>query len=188
MDIDSDSIRLIGEADLLELAGIARSTWNGWVKSGYVTPPSTGLYDECDVVGAIVLRHLGDCLPMSKAAIAWRDCEIDLIACCTGGVEQKTTLDLVVDLHTLAARPTEGPDQLLEALHAPLPSPRPRVVIVLAEILQEARAGFWRRARPASDFSDDKRRKPAARRAPDASSQLRSISPALRLAPPRRSD
>jgi hypothetical protein len=179
MNIPPDSIRLVGEADLLELAGVGRGAWNGWIKNGHVTPSETALYTEQDVIHVTVLKLLGDSLPMSKAAIAWRDCETALIQCCASrGLEQEEVpLDLVVDLQTLAADPTEGAQSLFDTIHSPAPTPRGRLVIPISAIVQEARASFWRRARPASDFATDGRRKPAARRDPSAATPPRSISP-----------
>lgn len=164
MNVDPDSIRLVGEADLLELAGVGRGAWNGWIKSGYVGQASDGLYSEQEVVAIAVLKLLGDCLPMSKAVIAWQDCQAGLSDCCSGRrPEDDAALDLVVDLQTLASGVIEGPKDLFERLHAPVPSPRGMIVIPLAAIMQELRTSFWRRARPASDFSGDKRRKSARR-------------------------
>jgi hypothetical protein len=180
MNVVPDSIRLVGEADLLELARVGRGAWNGWIKNGHVGPSATALYTEQDVIHLTVLKLLGDSLPMSKAAIAWRDCETAVIQCCANrGLEKEgAPLDLVVDLQTLAAHPAEGAQDLFDTVHSPVPSPRGRVVIQLSAVVQEARASFWRRARPASDFATDRRRKPAARRSPKDATPPRSISPA----------
>jgi hypothetical protein len=165
MNIDPDSIRLVGEADLLELAHVGRGAWNGWIKNGHVSPSPTGLYAEQDVIHVTVLKLLGDSLPMSKAAIAWRDCEATVTQCCANrGLEDEDPVDLVVDLQTLAAHLAEGSRDLFNKIHRPVPGPRGHLVIPLSAVVQEARASFWRRARPASDFATDKRRKPAARR------------------------
>lgn len=179
MNVVPDSIRLVGEADLLELARVGRGAWNGWIKNGHVSPPATALYTEQDVIHVTVLKLLGDSLPMSKAAIAWRDCETAVIqSCANHGLEEEAPLDLVVDLQTLAAYPAGGAQDLFDAVHSPVPAPRGRLVIPLSAVVQEARASFWRRARPASDFETDRRRKPAARRSPKAATPPRSISPA----------
>jgi hypothetical protein len=180
MNVVPDSIRLVGEADLLELAHVGRGAWNGWIKNGHVSPSATALYTEQDVIHVTVLKLLGDSLPMSKAAIAWRDCEIAVIQCCAnhGLEEEETPLDLVVDFQTLATIPAEGAQDLFDAVHSPVPGPRGRLVIPLSAVVQEARTSFWRRARPASDFATDKRRKPAARRSLKAATSPRSISPA----------
>jgi hypothetical protein len=178
MNIDADSIRLVGEADLLDLARVGRGAWNGWIKNGHVSPSANALYTEQDVIHVTVLKLLGDSLPMSKAAIAWRDCETAVIQrSANRGLEDETPLDLVVDLQTLAAHPAEGAQDLFDAVHTPVPGPRGRLVIPLSAVVQEARASFWRRARPASDFATDRRRKPAARRSLTGAPPPRSISP-----------
>lgn len=167
MNIDPDSIRLVGEADLLELARVGRGAWNGWIKNGHVSPSATALYTEQDVIEATVLKLLGDSLPMSKAAIAWRDCEVAVIQCYANrGLEDEAPLDVVVDLQTLSAYLAEGPRDLFDVVHSPVPGPRGHLVIPTSAVVQEARASFWRRARPASEFTTDKRRKTAARRDP----------------------
>jgi hypothetical protein len=162
MNIDPDSIRLVGEADLLELVGLGRGAWNGWVKSDHVSQSSDGLYREQDVIELAVLRLMADWMPMAKAVISWRDCQADLISRCTERrLDDDRAIDLVVDLHTLGADCVEDPQDLFDRLHAPVPSPRAKIVIVLGPIIHELRAAFWRRARPASDFVADKRRRSA---------------------------
>lgn len=179
MNIDADSIRFIGEADLLELARLGRGAWNGWIKNGHVSQSATALYTEQDVIHVTVLKLVSDSLSMSKAAIAWRDCETAVIQrCATRGLEDEAPLDLVVDLQTLAAHPAEGAQDLFNLVHSPVPGPRGHLVIPLSAVVQEARAGFWRRARPASDFATDRRRKSAARRSPTNAAPPRSIVPA----------
>lgn len=169
MNVDPDSIRLVGEADLLELAGLGRGAWNGWVKSDHVSQSSDGLYREQDVIELAVLRLMAGWMPMQKAVIAWRDCQADLIARCGDHrLDEEPPIDLVVDLHTLAAHCVDGPQELFDRLHAPVPSPRATIVIALGGVIHELRAAFWRRARPASDFVGDKRRRSARGGSPAA--------------------
>jgi hypothetical protein len=175
MNEDPDSIRLVGEADLLELTGMGRGAWNGWVKSAHVSRSPDGLYREQDVIELAVLKLMADWMPMAKAVIAWRDCQADLIRRC---IERRlddypAAIDLVVDLHTLAADCVEGPQDLFDRLHAPVPSPRATIVIALGQIIHELRAAFWRRARPAPDFAGDKRRKSARRVSTDSGKAVR---------------
>jgi hypothetical protein len=85
----------------------------------------------------------------------------------------RSSIDLVVDLHTLAADCVEDPQDLVDGLRAPVPSPRPRMVIALGQIIHELRAAFWRRARPAPDFAGDKRRRSARRVSTDSGKAIR---------------
>lgn len=174
MNTDPDSIRLVGEADLLELVGLSRGAWNGWVKSGYMSQSSDGLYREQDVIELAVFKLMADWMPMAKAVVAWRDCQADLLGRCTERrLNDDRAIDLVVDLHTLAADCVEDPQDLFERLHAPVPSPRPRIVIALGQIICELRAAFWRRARPAPDFASDKRRRSARGGSTDSGKAVR---------------
>jgi hypothetical protein len=174
MNTDPDSIRLVGEADLLELVGLGRGAWNGWVKSGYVSQSPDGLYREQDVIELAVFKLVADWMPMAKAAVAWRDCQADLLGRCTERrLDDDRAIDLVVDLHTLAASCVEDPQVLFDRLHSPVPSPRPRLVIALGEVIHELRRAFWRRARPAPDFAGDKRRRSARRGSTDSGKGVR---------------
>lgn len=174
MNLDPDSIRLVGEVDLLELTGMGRGAWNGWVKSDHVSQSSDGLYREQDVIELAVLKLMADWMPMAKAVIAWRDCQADLISRCVDRrLDDDPSIDLVVDLHTLAADCVEGPQDLFDRLHAPVPSPRATIVIALGPLIHELRAAFWRRARPAPDFAGDKRRKSARRVSTDSGKAVR---------------
>ena len=120
MNIDPDSIRLVGEADLLKLVGLGRGAWNGWVKSAHVSQSSDGLYREQDVIELAVLRLMADWMPMAKAVITWRDCQADLISRCTERrLDDDRAIDLVVDLHTLGAESVEDPQDLLRQTARP---------------------------------------------------------------------
>jgi hypothetical protein len=121
-----------------------------------------GLYRERDLIELAILRLMGEWMPLPKAVIAWRDCEADVIDYYADRpLEDATPIDLVVDLHALAADCVHGTQALFERVHVSVPSPGATMVIALGALIHERRAAFWRRARPASDFADDKRRRSA---------------------------
>jgi hypothetical protein len=88
-------------------------------------------------------------------------------------LDDAPAIDLVVDLRTLAADCVEESQDLSDRLHAPVPSPRAMIVIALGPSIHELRAAFWRRARPASDFTGDKRRKSARKASTDSGKAVR---------------
>lgn len=166
MSVSSDSIRVVGEKDLLDLARIARGTWSGWLRNGHFDGDPDGLYGENKVVATVVFNLLADALPIRKAAIAWRDCgEAVVTTCIRLGLEDHEPLVLVIDGHALSGVAARNSDELFSAVHAQMPSPRNWIVIPIADLVREARSGFWKRARPASELSKDKRRKAPKRKA-----------------------
>ena len=72
MDTSADSIRVVGEGDLLDLGRVARSTWKNWVRQGLVDDHVDGLYGERDVIEAAVVRLVVEAVGLRAAAAAWR--------------------------------------------------------------------------------------------------------------------
>jgi hypothetical protein len=165
MDVPADSIRVVGQADLLQLARVARSTWNHWIKEGVVGESGRQLYDEAEVVEAVVVGLLVDALDPRRAKAAWLAAREEVVSACLAlPLDEPADLTAVIDLHEWRLTLARGPDELHGAVRAPAPFPRGRVAIALADVAQEARRGFWTRAQPAAELSKDKRRKRASRR------------------------
>lgn len=166
MSAPSDSIRVVGEKDLLDLARIPRGTWSGWLRKGHFESNPDGLYGEAEVVSAVVFNLVADALPVRKAAIAWEDCGAAVVGSCVGlKLDTDEPMVLVIDGHALVGVAAESPDELFRAVHQQKPSPRNWIVVPIAALVREARSGFWKRARPASELRKDKRRRTPKRRA-----------------------
>jgi hypothetical protein len=161
MSTSSDSIRVVGEKDLLDLSRIPRGTWSAWIRNGHFEGRPDGLYGEGDVISAVVFSLLADALAPRKAAIAWKDCGAATIDACLGLPlkDEDETLALAIDGYALTGVAAKGPIELFKAVHQQKPSPRNWIVIPLSALVREARSGFWKRARPASELKKDGRRR-----------------------------
>jgi hypothetical protein len=160
MGTSPDSIRVIGEKDLLEVARVARSTWQNWSRQGIITPAAEGLHGERDVLEALVVGLLTQAFDLRRTRAVWRLARDDVLAACLAlPLDQQATLDAIVDLHTWRTALARDIEELAAALHAQVPYPRGRYVMALAAPVQEARQVFWTRAVPAADFASDKRRR-----------------------------
>jgi hypothetical protein len=163
MDTSTDSIRVISEADLLDIARIARSTWKNWITKELVDEPANGLYGESELLEAVVVGLLVSALDLRRARAVWssaRRAALDRCACLTAD----GTLHGVVDLHTWEMLMTSGAREVFAAVRRPTPFPRGYVVVDLSEVIPEARAAFWKRAGPAAIFTADRRRKSKQRK------------------------
>lgn len=162
MSTSSDSIRVVGEKDLLELARIPRGTWSAWARKGHFEDSASGLYGESEVISAAVFNLLADALLPRNAAIAWKDCGQAVVhACLQLPLDSEECLVLVVDSHLLDGAVATKPEELFEIVNGHVTSPRGWITFPIAALAREARRGFWKRARPASDLVRDKRRKVA---------------------------
>src|ERR1700754_222914 len=77
-----DSIRFVGEQDLLRLARLPRGTWSGWDRNGHYEPNESGLYSEADVVSVVLFSLLADAMPLREAGIAWQRGGAAIIEAC----------------------------------------------------------------------------------------------------------
>jgi hypothetical protein len=156
MDTSADSIRVVGEADLLDLARVARSTWKHWIKVDLVDEPKDGLYREADVVEAVVVSLLVPSLGLRRATGVWRAARTDALS------EVRTlasSLHLVIDLHTWELRLAKDARELYACVAGRPSFPRGYVVVDLSQVVPEAREAFWNRAEPASTLKKDERRR-----------------------------
>ena len=154
MNAYTDSIRVVGEKDLLRLARVPRGTWNAWIRNGHFEDTATGLYGEDEVVSAAVFNVLAEALALRDAGIAWRSCgAVVSDACVRLPPEGDEPLVLAVDAHTLDGAAVASADDLFTAIHSPVPSPRSRTVIPVAALAREARRGFWKLAKPATELA-----------------------------------
>ncbi len=171
MSVSSDSIRLVGEKDLLDLARVPRGTWSGWIRGGHVESSDSGLYGENEVVAVVIFNVLASALPIRKASIAWKDCGSAVTGACVQlRLDGADPLVLAIDVHALDGVATGDPSELFDLLHSPVPSPRGWIAIPIADLAREARRGFWKHAKPASELSRDGRRRTAKRNTGSSSS------------------
>jgi hypothetical protein len=160
MDTSPDGIRVCGEGDLLELTGVARSTWKNWARKGLVHEQDDGLYSEADIIETLTIRLIVEAVGLRAAIAAWRrgrhDALRELESLEGAAADQ---VRLVIDQHTWQLVLTTGAEALLAELERPAPFPRGRIVVTLGPAANEARAAFWARALPASDLRHDGRRR-----------------------------
>lgn len=161
MGISPDSIRRVGESDLLELAQVARSTWQNWIRAGILGNMHDGLYDEEAVVELIVVAIMLGALDVRQAAVAWRPARHVVLeqALMLPIDESEPCFLAVIDLHTWQMKTATTADQVRSAVQAQVPFPRGRLVFDLGSSVTEARRSFWSRAQPAADLLKDRRRK-----------------------------
>lgn len=158
-----DSIRLVGEQDLLRLARLSRGTWSGWDRNGHYGPNENGLYSEADVVSVVLFGLLGDAVSLRDAGIAWRAGGAEIVeACLALPLDGRERIAIVLDTHSLGMTTVSSGEELFEYIHARVPAPRPWVALPVGEILGEARKGFWLHAKPAAELARDRRRKASA--------------------------
>jgi len=160
----ADSIVVVGERDLLHIARVARSTWQNWVKKGLVSETSDGRYGEREVIRTAVAALVVSALDLPRAKLV-----LDAI----GGSAEETCLrlkldgddlsDVVIDLHSFSAVLVSDATSLSAAVHAPVVTPRPYVLVPLAETARDARRVFRRLAAPRKALAGDGRRKRVAR-------------------------
>jgi hypothetical protein len=86
-------------------------------------------------------------------------------ACVQLRLDGDDPLVFAIDIHALDGAATGDPGELFDLVHSPVPSPRGWIAIPIADIVREARRGFWKHAKPASELTRDKRRKMAKRSA-----------------------
>jgi hypothetical protein len=164
MDTSPDSIRVVGEGDLLELGRVARSTWKNWARQGLVDDPEDGLYGERDIIEAVVVRLVVEAVGLRAARAAWRPAREAVLARLQSA--EATDIDevrTVIDLHTWQLLITTDASALLEELRRTTPFPRGRVVLTVGPAVAEARTAFWARAAFARDLRRDRRRRTSVR-------------------------
>lgn len=158
-----DSIRLVGEQDLLRLARLPRGTWSGWDRNGHYAPNRRGLYSEADVVSVVLFGLLADAVPLREAGIAWRDGGGAIVEACLGlPLEGSEQIAIALDSHSLRVALVSSGGELFDWIHTPVPAPRPWIALPVGEIVREARRGFWLYAKPAAQLVRDGRRKASA--------------------------
>jgi hypothetical protein len=158
-----DSIRLVGEQDLLRLARLSRGTWSGWHRNGHYAPNKSGLYSEADVVSVVLFGLLGDAASLRDAGIAWRASGAEIVeACLALQLNGRHQIAIVLDTHSLAMTAVSSGEELFECINVRVPAPRPWVALPVGEIVKEAREGFWLYAKPAAELTKDGRRKASA--------------------------
>lgn len=164
MATSTDSIRCVGEADLLEIARVARSTWRNWSKQGVVEVPPTGLYGEAHAVEASLVALFVTALDLRQAAGCWRPARERVLelAVAQPRDDDLSAFDVVIDLHRWELNAAVDRDALVAVLHRPTPFPRGRLVFDAAHVVADARTAFWARAVAAAELKGDKRRKPRA--------------------------
>src|SRR4051812_4264920 len=157
MDASPDTFRVVGEADLLEMARVARSTWKNWAQSGLVDEPANGLYDEGAVVEAVGVSLLVQGLELRPAATAWRAARAAALdALDAARAANPDDVRLVVDPYTWELVVTADESSLLQQLERRLVHPRSQIVISVGGVAAEARRAFATRSAPAVEFQSDR--------------------------------
>jgi hypothetical protein len=160
MGTSPDSIRVVGEADLLDLGRVARSTWQNWLKQGVLVGSRGGLHGEAEVAEVVVLGLLVAAVELRRAKAIWPICRDRVVQECVAlPLDEDAHLDAVVDLHTWELQLARDAAELHAATRARAAFPRGRLVLPLAASVSEARRGFWIRAVPERDLAADKRRR-----------------------------
>ncbi len=163
MGTSPDSIRVVGEADLLDLARVARTTWQSWVRKGLLDETDAGFYREDDVTEVVTVALLVDGVGLRRARAIWPTSREHVVGAGLAlDLEQPGDLLLVVDTYTWETKLCSTADELWQMTREALDPPRARVVVPVAARLQAARRAFWRRAQPVPDLSKDRRRRASA--------------------------
>jgi hypothetical protein len=84
-------------------------------------------------------------------------------ACVQLRLDGDDPLVFAIDVHALDGAATGDAGELFDLVHSPVPSPRGWIAIPIADLAREARRGFWKHAKPASELSRDGRRRTAKR-------------------------
>jgi hypothetical protein len=169
MGISPDSIRRVSEADLLELARAARTTWQNWVRSGLVETSHDGLYDENAVVELVVVTTLLGALDLRQAVGAWRPAKDRVVSQAVAlPLEGDVVFLAVIDLHTWQMATATDLETLGHAVRRQAPVPRGRVVFDLGPSVTESRLAYWARASPATELLADGRRRRRSSVAPSS--------------------
>lgn len=157
MDASPDSIRVVGEADLLALARVARSTWRNWIKQGVLVPPKDALYRETDIIEAVLVATVIDALDLRLAAATWPMVG-ERLAHAVAAARTERGVFLIADPFDWGMEIRVGANELASAVRQRVASPRSYVVVEVGAIVAEARNAFWKRARPTREFAADRRR------------------------------
>src|ERR1700742_424718 len=108
-----DSIRLVGEPDLLRIARLSRGTWSGWDRNGHYALNENGLYSEADVISVVVFGLLADAVPLQEAGIAWRGGGAPIVqACLALSLEGDERIAIVLDTHSLRVTAAASAEEL----------------------------------------------------------------------------
>ena len=160
MDTSTDIIRVIGEADLLELAGCARTTWKSWCGKDLLEEADNGLYSEPALLEVVLVRILVAALDLRVAGASWRASRATVVDASSAlTLDRDDALDAVVDLHTWELRLARSAEDLYALSRTTAPLASGHAIIPLAPAVRQARRGFAIRAQPVDDLASDKRRK-----------------------------
>jgi hypothetical protein len=126
----------LGVTVACEIAGLAPSKRQDWVKKGVLDQPLKAVQlSELQVVELALLRELHDHLGPKDAAAVWREARVPLIDALAD-----SQLDLVVDLGYREAVVVTGAVALAEAVR----TGRALKVLLLAEVAHRVQEAFRR--------------------------------------------
>src|SRR4051812_39230559 len=97
MGVSADSIRAVGESDLLEFGRVARSTWQNWIKHGLVQDQPSRTYGEEAVVEVVAVGVLLTTLDLRAVNALWRGARTVVVE-----TALSLPLDECAELHVLA--------------------------------------------------------------------------------------
>jgi hypothetical protein len=163
MGTSADSIRVVGEADLLDLARVARTTWQNWVRKGVIEDSDVGVYREDDVAEVVTVTLLVDGVGLRRARAIWPASREHVIGAGLAlDLEEPGDLLLVVDPYSWETELCSTANELWRMIGEPLDPPRARIVVPVAARIQAARRAFWTRAQPVPELAKDRRRRARA--------------------------
>lgn len=140
-----DELQWIPEARALQLCGVARSTWQTWIRQGLVDVGHGGTFSESDVLAVVFVAALRGYGTPSEALKIWRALQQ------TGAahdfverarkLDESSRLDLVIEPDNGRANVAGDSRALVQAVRHP-EAPRRVIVVPLAEELRRVRDGF----------------------------------------------
>jgi hypothetical protein len=163
MTAASDGLAWVPELRLVQLADVARSTYQSWERDGLVEQSETGAYTERHVIEAILVDALRSTLPRAATANVLARLravgDLERLVDRARGLDPGDHFDAVVEVEVGSVVVCHDDASLAEAVRDPH-RPRTVTVIPLADALIRARSGFWTHAHRGAAPAERKRGRP----------------------------
>ena len=159
MSPQPDELSWVPQARILSLCGISRATLNSWIKSGLDIRGDAAAYGLSDLITLLVFSSARRHMTPKLLVAAWTDLvrtgEAAALLNAARDLGPNESFELVIDPEFGQLGVALSDEELLEAIRHPN-SPRPVVVVDMAEKVRDAVAAFHRFA--------ERGQRPAARR------------------------